>query len=158
MITYSHKLLPQEKVVNEQTKSKSELLEEALKVDDWKKDKLTLVINRRDKEEDYFPGKSKKNKEKKASQQQQQEKGNSNPALNHQMEILTYFDHVKVSPPLFTNKLIDAIRLLKEKKEYYQVLSQNEQNQPSKPTESRQFNKEEAVIYMNFFINLLFQL
>ena len=154
MITYANKLFPQEKIVEEQTRPKTELLQEALKSDDWKKEKVTLIVNKRDKEEDFYPGKSKKNKDKKNSQVQ--EKGNANASFNHQMEILTYFDHVKVSPPLFTNKLGESIRLLKEKKEYYQNLSQNEQNQTTKPAgETQKNSKEESVIPINLMKNLL---
>ena len=155
MITYANKLFPQEKIVEEQTRPKTELLQEALKSDDWKKEKVTLIVNKRDKEEDFYPGKSKKNKDKKNSQVQQ-EKSNANASFNHQMEILTYFDHVKVSPPLFTNKLAESIRLLKEKKEYYQNLSQNEQNQTTKPSgETQKNSKEESVIPLNLMKSLL---
>jgi len=43
------------------------------------------------------------------------------------MEILGYFDHIKVAPPLATNKLADSIKLLKEKKDYYKQLSEKEE-------------------------------
>jgi len=40
------------------------------------------------------------------------------------METLNYFDSIKVSPPMHTNRLADTITQIKEKKEYYQKLSE----------------------------------
>jgi len=125
LLAYLNKLLPHEQAIEtEQGKDKSELLQEALKSDAWKKEKVQLVVARKDLDNDLFAAKPKKKaQEKKANAAQ----GPVNLPLNHQMEILGYFDHIKVAPPLATTKLADAIKLLKEKKDYYKVLSEKEE-------------------------------
>jgi len=42
--------------------------------------------------------------------------------LNHQFDALNYFDQLKVSPPLFTDKIPDTLKVLQEKKAYFQKL------------------------------------
>lgn len=39
--------------------------------------------------------------------------------LNHQMEVINYFEFVRVTPPIFTKNLEDALKLLEEKKAYF---------------------------------------
>jgi len=43
------------------------------------------------------------------------------------MEILNYFDVIKATPPMHTNRLPDTIKQLKEKREYYHALSEKEE-------------------------------
>jgi len=138
LISYCLKLSPQEKVIEEDFgKNKAQALEDALKSDEWKKEKLQLVVSRRDKEEDLYAGKPKKNK----NQKQQEKPVSGNLPLNHQMEILGYFDSVKVSPPLFISKLPDTLKHLKDKKDYYQNLSTQQLENPSAQNEA---SKEET--------------
>jgi len=140
LIKYALKLQPQEKVIEEdQTKFKTEALDKALKSDEWKKEKVQLLVSRREKDDDLYTGKPKKNKNQ-AQKQQTDKNANVNLALNHQMDVLTYFDSVKVAPPLDSSKLPITLQALKEKKEYYQKLSETEQANADNKTEK----KEEA--------------
>jgi len=126
LIAYLAKLLPQEQSIEaELQKDKSEVLKEALKSDAWKKEKVQLVVSKKDLDNDLYAGKPKK----KGSDKKQppKEQGPVNLPCNHQMEILGYFDHIKVAPALSTNKLPDAIKQLKEKREYYQQLAEKEE-------------------------------
>jgi len=46
---------------------------------------------------------------------------------------LKYFDSVKVSAPLFSNNVENAINQLKDKKEYFQKLAKEEENKIEPP-------------------------
>lgn len=45
-----------------------------------------------------------------------------NERVNHKVEVINLFDHVKVSPPMLTNSVSDTLKLLAEKKEYFEKM------------------------------------
>jgi hypothetical protein len=51
-----------------------------------------------------------------------------NERVNHKVEVINLFDHVKVSPPMFTNVVSDTLKLLAEKKEYFEKMPKEEKN------------------------------
>jgi hypothetical protein len=52
-----------------------------------------------------------------------------NERVNHKVEVINLFDHVKVSPPMFTNLVTDTLKLLAEKKEYFEKMPKEEKAQ-----------------------------
>ena len=41
--------------------------------------------------------------------------------LNHKMEVLNFFEHVSVNPPLYMRNLEETVKLLEEKKAYFET-------------------------------------
>jgi hypothetical protein len=68
--------------------------------------------------------------------------------LNHQIEIVGFFENLRVPPPLSTLKLDETIKLLQEKKEYFNNLKpedskpedQKPKEQPSQDKKVKSFN------------------
>jgi len=62
------------------------------------------------------------------------------------METLNYFDQIKTSAPMHTNRLADTIAQLKEKKEYYQKLSEQAEkgDKTEKPKEEKTEGKKQS--------------
>jgi hypothetical protein len=146
LVNYANKLLPQEATVEaEQPKDKSLVAQEALKSDAWKKEKVQLLVSKKDKEDDFFGINIKSKKSAQDKKPAQKDQGPQNLSLNHQMEILSYFDQIRVAPPLFTNKLQDTLKVLKEKKEYYKALSEKEEREGvDKKAETKEDKPEEG--------------
>jgi len=96
------------------------------------------LFARKKKIDDFQSAAPKKKKE----VQKPKETGPLHTALNHQMETLNYFDQIKTSPPMHTNRLVDTIAQLKEKKAYYQKLS--EQAEKGDKTEFKDESKTET--------------
>lgn len=42
--------------------------------------------------------------------------------LNHMIEVIGYFEHVRVSAPLYSKNLEETLKILEEKKEYFKNL------------------------------------
>lgn len=42
--------------------------------------------------------------------------------LNHLIEVIGYFEHVRVAPPLFSKNLEETLKILEEKKDYFKNL------------------------------------
>jgi len=121
LIKYSTKLNPNSDEANIaiSKKDKNVVIEEAMQIDEWKSAKGQYIHARKEKADDFFAGKEKKKTQKKATT----EKDTGPQPLNHQIETLNYFDEIKVSPPLFTDKLPETIKILQEKKAYFEKLS-----------------------------------
>lgn len=119
-------------------KDKNAVIKEALQSDEWKTAKGQYLVSRREKEDDLFAGKGKKQKKKSQASKAQQEESSSQ-TLNHQIETLNYFEEIKVSPPLFTDKLPETLKILQEKKAYFEKLSE----EAIKAEESRKNLSEE---------------
>jgi len=122
LLNYCHKVSPSTENTNtqeteEQAKAR---LEEALQSDEWKSSKATLLVSKRDRNDDFTSGKQKKKGQNKNKAPKEQP---TSQPLNHQIETLNYFDEIKVSPPLFTDKLPETIKVLQEKKAYFEKLS-----------------------------------
>ena len=41
--------------------------------------------------------------------------------LNHKMEVLNFFEHVSVNPPMYIRNLEETVKLLEEKKAYFEA-------------------------------------
>lgn len=124
--------LPKEKTEEERKAD----IQNALQSDEWKKAKVQIISNKRDTDNDFFAGTQKKNKKKAPVKQETRDE---NAIVQHSIDILNYFDSLKISPPLVTSALDDAIKSLKEKRDYFEKLSEEERNRPiddkSKETE-----------------------
>ena len=148
MIKYCHRANPSrdESSAEVNQKDKNTVIQEALQSDEWKSAKGQYIMNRREKEEDLFAGKGKKQKKKPQASKTQQEESTSQP-LNHQIETLNYFEEIKVSPPLFTDKLPETLKILQEKKAYFEKLSDEaikaEESRKNLPEEERKRLAEE---------------
>lgn len=147
MIKYCNKLNPANNdnntVVNQ--KDKNTIIEEALQQNDWKEAKGQYILSRKEKEDDFFAGKGKKKQPKKPTTKPQEETG-AQP-LNHQIETLNYFEEIKVAPPLFTDKLAETLKVLGEKKAYFEKLSneaiQTDEERKNLPEDERKRLEEE---------------
>lgn len=125
LINYCNKVSP---VVEEATetinkKDKAVALEEALSSNDWKNTKGQYLQSKRETVDDFYSGKGKKKGQQKKPQATKTEDNSAQP-INHQIETLNYFDEIKVSPPLYTDKLPATLKILSEKKAYFEKLSQ----------------------------------
>ena len=124
LIKYCNKISP---VVEEATESvdkkdKTQIIEEALQSTEWKATKGQYITSRKEQVDDFFAGKGKKKGQKKAQAPKTEE--NAAQSINHQIETLNYFDEIKVAPPLFTDKLPATLKILTEKKAYFEKLSE----------------------------------
>jgi uncharacterized coiled-coil DUF342 family protein len=124
LINYCHKVSPvvEEASENVNKKDKSQVIEEAMQSNEWKAAKGQYITSKKETVDDFFAGKGKK----KGGQKKQATKTEDNSAqpINHQIETLGYFDEIKVSPPLYTDKLPATLKVLQEKKDYFKKLSE----------------------------------
>lgn len=144
LLQYLNKLLPATEEVNEDSaKGKEDRIQEALKAEEWKKAKFEILKNKRDNDDEFIVNK-KKSKNKK--QNKEKEETTAQP-LNHQFDALNSFDSIKVSPPLFVEKIPDAIKLVKEKQEYFlkmqaEAVKADEEKRAAKAEEAKQETAE----------------
>lgn len=142
MIKYCQRVNPARDEGNAEVnqKDKNTVIQEALQSDEWKSAKGQYILSRKEKEDSLFAGKEKKQKKKQQGAKPQQDENASQP-LNHQIETLNYFEEIKVTPPLFTDKLPETLKILGEKKAYFQKLSDEaikaEENRKDLPEEER---------------------
>merc|ERR1711920_170435 len=88
---------------------------------DWKKEKVHILKNKRDDEEQGVqPGGGKKNKKKGKNKEKKQE---TDTKLTLTIETLGYFDQIKVSPPTHGKDIEEVIEKLNEKKAYFVKVS-----------------------------------
>ncbi len=123
-----------------------------MKSDDWKKQKVEAVVSKKDLDLDYFGGAGKK-KDKKKAESKPKEANNAPTPLNHQFDALNYFDTLKVSPPLFTDKIADTLKVLNEKKADFvkqQEDAVKEEEEKKKKKEEEAANPENAVLQKKF--------
>lgn len=146
MIRYCHSVTPSTETVNnaENEKEQQARVQEALQSDEWKNSKAQELVSKRDRNDDFTAGKKKKTQQKKAAPKEQ---ATSQP-LHHQIETLNYFDEIKVSPPLFTDKLAETIKVVEEKKAYFEKLSSetlaaDEHRKTLTEEERKKFDEEE---------------
>lgn len=146
LIKYCHRVTPSTQAAQAEVnqKDKQTVIQEALESKDWKEAKGQMVLSRKEKEDDFFSGKK---KEKKKATQPKKEEETGAQSLNHQIETLNYFEEIKISPPLTTDKLPDTLKLLQEKKAYFEKLSaetiEADNNRKSLPEEERKKLEEE---------------
>ena len=112
LINYVQNLLPKTASQVNPAETKAEI--NPVVQDEWKKEKMTVVQSKKNSDGDFFSAKSKKKEFKK-----KEEPVNEKQVLQHQFEVMAYFERLKVAPPLFVNKLEETIKYLKEKKDYY---------------------------------------
>lgn len=157
MISYCNKVSPSTENTNTaETEAEAKArVEEALKGDEWKNSKATELVSKRDRNDDFTSGKKKKVQQKKQAPKEQ----SASQPLNHQIETLNYFDEIKVSPPLFTDKLPETIKILQEKKAYFQKLSTDaiaadearknltEEERKKLDEEDKQKNEEQVIYF-----------
>jgi len=130
LISYLERLKPKagEEVVPEKTEEEKRAeIQSALQSDEWKKSKVQMISNKRDIDNDFFAGAQKKNKKKAPVKQETRDESN---VIQHSIDILKYFDDLKISPPMATTSLDDTIKTLKEKKDYFEKKSDEERNAP----------------------------
>ena len=137
MIDYCKKLKPKQKEENLATEEKKDIAK-VLKSDEYKKEKVTVMASKRSADLDLFSvaGKQKKQKntEKKVVVVEEGvEQKEIMISLNHKIEVLGYFEKLRVGVPMFENKLDATLKLLEEKKVYF--ASQTEQAKPEEKSE-----------------------
>lgn len=141
-----NRLLPQ-KVENsiEENKNKEELIQNALNSAEWKKQKVETVVSKKDQEDLFFFGAKKKDKKK--ADAKAKEDSNAPQPLNHQFDALNYFDTLKVTPPLFTDKIPDTLKVLQEKKAYFQKMQEDaiKEDEEKKKRKAEEENNPESV-------------
>lgn len=146
LIQYLNRLLPQ-KVENsiEENKNKEELIQNALNSAEWKKQKVETVVSKKDQEDLFFFGAKKKDKKK--ADAKAKEDSNAPQPLNHQFDALNYFDTLKVTPPLFTDKIPDTLKVLQEKKAYFQKMQEDtiKEDEEKKKRKAEEENNPESV-------------
>jgi len=148
LIGYTQKLNPSTEVVGkqEEQKDKTVVIQEALQKDEWKQAKGQYLTGRREKEDDFFAGSKKKKAGKKNAKNIDLDEYVI--PLNHQIETLNYFEEIKVSPPLFSDKLEETLKILGEKKAYFEKLSKeaieaDESRKNLTEEERKKFDEEE---------------
>lgn len=72
---------------------------------------MTLIVSKKSIDTDEKVGGKRKSKKKDQAPKEE--------PLLHKVEVLNYFEHVKVSPPLFTKSLQECLTILEEKKAYF---------------------------------------
>lgn len=139
------------------TEKKPETLSQTVQ-DEWKKEKITVLQSKKDTDGDFFSAKNKKKKD--AKRKEKEEPANEKQALQHQLEILGYFERLKVAPPLFVNKLEETIKELTEKKLFYQgqplvevtVLQEKRDNEfKSEKNEEKKHENKKIEVFLRFF-------
>merc|ERR1712187_436039 len=86
---------------------------------DWKKEKV-YVLKKEEEDTGVQPGQGKK----KGKGKKKQNQSNTEEAkLTLSLETISYFDSLKVSPPVFHKDLDAAIKVLEEKKAYFNKIS-----------------------------------
>lgn len=145
LIKYCHRVTPSTQTAQAEVsqKDKQQVIQDALQSNDWKEAKGQYVLSRKEKADDFFSGKKKEKK--KTPQTKTEETGAQ--SLNHQIETLNYFEEIKIAPPLTTDKLPDTLKLLQEKKAYFEKLStetiEADNNRKNLPEEERKKLEEE---------------
>jgi phage I-like protein len=141
LLQYLNKLLPSTEESNEDSiKLKEDRIQEALKAEEWKKAKFEILKSKRDNEDEFTISNKKKNKKKNQNKEKEE---TTVQTLNHQFDALNSFDSIKVSPPLFVDKIPDAVKLLKEKQEYFlklqdEAVKADEEKRAAKAEEAKQ--------------------
>lgn len=128
LIAYCNKLSGRKEGESVKADERPQNVEKSLESVEWKKEKIEVVKGKKDVDNDFFAPKKapKKNVQgEKASAQA--------TSLNHQIEIIGFFENVKVPPPLSTSKLDETIKQLQEKREYFNNLKADE----SKPEDQK---------------------
>lgn len=153
LVNYCESLLPKSSD-HDNSDLKQEALSQAVQ-DEWKKEKITVIASKKDTDGDFF---SAKNKKKNVKKKKKEEVGPEKQGLNHQFEVLGYFERLKVSPPLFVAKLADTIKEINEKKAYYQgqplvdAKKVEEKNPEGQETAEKKHEPKKAeVIFFCFF-------
>lgn len=138
LIDYCKKLMPQEAKGDqpkEQTAEEKKDIEAILATGDYKKEKVTLFTKT---QEDLFNvGGAKGGKGKKGKGKGKKEEANANKpeSLNHKFDVLGFFESLKVAPPMFTSKLEGTIKILQEKKEYFEAQTEKAAEDKVEPKE-----------------------
>eukprot|EP01017_Pseudomicrothorax_dubius_P004919 TRINITY_DN1111_c0_g3_i1.p1 TRINITY_DN1111_c0_g3~~TRINITY_DN1111_c0_g3_i1.p1 ORF type:complete len:550 (+),score=282.20 TRINITY_DN1111_c0_g3_i1:39-1688(+) len=87
-----------------------------------------VFVPKKKQETFFFEGKNKKKNQPQRQQQDTQAKKESAQTLfNHKLDMLTYFDALKVPVPLFANDVERTIKLIEDKKNYFQSQSERPQ-------------------------------
>eukprot|EP00828_Plagiopyla_frontata_P018278 TRINITY_DN2348_c0_g2_i2.p1 TRINITY_DN2348_c0_g2~~TRINITY_DN2348_c0_g2_i2.p1 ORF type:complete len:592 (-),score=164.99 TRINITY_DN2348_c0_g2_i2:102-1877(-) len=120
LISYCIKLAPQKKE-EEAGKPQEEQkdVQQLINKGDWKKENVTIMKSKKDIENDFFIGNKKKKQRKAPANKPQNPEKPEQQALNHKLDVIGYFDKLKVLAPLWANQLENTIKQLEEKKEYF---------------------------------------
>lgn len=136
LITYCTALLPKTNTTTESQPAMRTDISGALTTDEWKKEKVVVTKSKKEQDEMFYVAPKKKNQPKEAPKPT----GPVVQAINHQLDTIKYFDHLKVPVPLFTNKLEDTIKLLQEKQAYFQNLPIPENATPAEGAKTEETN------------------
>lgn len=126
LIQYCSRLLPSKDDGSQGVqpqKDKHEAAKEALLQDEWKKEKVQAIKGKREVENEFFVGTTKKNKKSAHHQHKEKEEHHVQP-LNHAFDTLNFFEELKITPPLFTDKLEETLKQLQDKKSYFLKLQE----------------------------------
>jgi len=109
---------------------------------EWKKEKMHVFKKEQDWEESLQPGQNKK-KGKKNKKNKNAKEAEGEPKLTLTIETLNYFDEVAVQAPIYQSQVLDTMKLVREKKDYFTRIS-DELNEGKKPEgENEETPKEE---------------
>lgn len=146
LIDYCQKLLPKVKSTEETVVAEKKDIVAELSKGDFKKEKITLLSKT---EEDLFNvGVAKKLKGKKKGKKEEVKP--ETQSLNHKFDVLGFFENMKVAPPMVVNKLEGTIKVLQEKKEYFesqtekQVEAKTEETEKKAPQKQKKLDFQEA--------------
>ncbi len=131
LIEYCNKLSGRKEGDSAKQEEKPQDVEKNLQSVEWRKEKIEIVKGKKDVDNDYFAPKKGKNTKKNV---QAEKAPGQNNSLNHQIEIIGFFENLRVPPPLSLSKLDETIKLLQEKKEYFNNLKPED----SKPEDQKQ--------------------
>jgi len=115
-----------------------ECVESKLASGDWKKEKVHILKNKRDEEEQGVQPGQKKHKNKKNKTNKKAEE----PKLTLTIETLSYFEEIKCSPPTYAKEIQGVVDSLEEKKAYFTRIS-DELNDGKEVTEEKEEKTEE---------------
>ena len=145
LIDYCQRLLPKTKDTAETIVHEKKDIAAELSKGDFKKEKITLLNKQ---EEDLFNvagAKAKKGKKKGKKEEVKPE----TQSLNHKFDVLGFFENMKVAPPMVVSKLEGTIKVLQEKKEYFEsqtekVVEKKEETEKRAPPKQKKLDFQEA--------------
>lgn len=105
-----------------------------------KKTRVELMRNKKNIENEFFSGKRKKDKKKSKPKNERK----AEPiVLQHTLNILNYFDSIKIPPPLVSTALDETIKALQDRKNYFAMLSEQERGKQVEKKDNNEEKKSE---------------
>lgn len=136
LINYVQNLIPKN-AASAPAEEKKELSQQVQ--DDWKKQKFIVLTSRKEQDNDFFSSKGNGKKKRDNKKKEEEPAAVEKQALQHQFEVMGYFEKLKVPPPMLVGKLEETLKLLVEKKNYYSGLPLEE---PKKEEDRKEESEE----------------